>query len=262
MQIAGAYKVSGTGLAPQATRGLRPGHHLSPPPSLATPIRGFTRSGKHHVHHYPATTPTRHHRAAAGMEEAGNDKGRFQVSVQPGEDGENYAYTDTHTNTYYSRTFGHNTLDPVPNYNYYCRTGTIHGKKLPRPSIHELHATYIPPEPTGLSGVYDDPEAGQEVEEDGPKAPEPILFGWFRGVGWKKEREGVGKAGGPELTETNRMTAHLFTNFNLENNPPAGGAPTASIDSITNEWLAKEWNNSKSPLTVEMEQDIQRVCRR
>ncbi|XP_061403574.1 solute carrier family 12 member 3-like isoform X1 [Lethenteron reissneri] len=119
------------------------------------------------------------------MEEAGNDKGRFQVSVQPGEDGENYAYTDTHTNTYYSRTFGHNTLDPVPNYNYYCRTGTIHGKKLPRPSIHELHATYVPPEPTGLAGVYDDPEAGQEVEEDGPKPPEPILFGWFRGVGMR-----------------------------------------------------------------------------
>ncbi|CAM9800372.1 unnamed protein product [Lampetra planeri] len=117
------------------------------------------------------------------MEEAGNDKGRFQVSVQPGEDGENYAYTDTHSNTYYSRTFGHNTLDPVPNYNYYCRTGTIHGKKLPRPSIHELHATYVPP--TGLAGVYDDPEAGQEVEEDGPKPPEPILFGWFRGVGMR-----------------------------------------------------------------------------
>nr|DAZ85678.1 TPA_exp: sodium chloride co-transporter a [Petromyzon marinus] len=77
----------------------------------------------------------------------GHGNGRFQV--QPREDGggggahENYAYTDTHTNTYYSRTFGHNTLDPVPNYNYYCRTGTIHGKKAARATIYDLHATYV-----------------------------------------------------------------------------------------------------------------------
>ncbi|XP_078462750.1 solute carrier family 12 member 3-like [Lampetra fluviatilis] len=120
-----------------------------------------------------------------------NGHGRFQV--QPREDGvggahDNYAYTDTHTNTYYSRTFGHNTLDPVPNYNYYCRTGTIHGKKAARATIYDLHATYVKDPsavPSTLQHVYgdavlEDVPDGEPVEE--VKPPEPILFGWFRGV--------------------------------------------------------------------------------
>lgn len=48
-------------------------------------------------------------------------------------------YYDTHTNTYYLRTFGHNTMDAVPRIDYYRHTVAQLGEKLLRPSLAELH---------------------------------------------------------------------------------------------------------------------------
>lgn len=48
-------------------------------------------------------------------------------------------YYDTHTNTYYLRTFGHNTMDAVPRIDYYRHTAAQLGEKLLRPSLAELH---------------------------------------------------------------------------------------------------------------------------
>uniref|UniRef100_A0A7M4FYA5 Solute carrier family 12 member 2 n=1 Tax=Crocodylus porosus TaxID=8502 RepID=A0A7M4FYA5_CROPO len=49
-----------------------------------------------------------------------------------------YCY-DTHTNTYYLRTFGHNTMDAVPRIDHYRHTAAELGEKLIRPSLAELH---------------------------------------------------------------------------------------------------------------------------
>lgn len=47
--------------------------------------------------------------------------------------------SDSHSNTYYMRTFGHNTIDAVPNIEFYRQTAAPLGEKLSRPSLSELH---------------------------------------------------------------------------------------------------------------------------
>ncbi|XP_019714576.1 solute carrier family 12 member 2-like, partial [Hippocampus comes] len=47
--------------------------------------------------------------------------------------------SDTHSNTYYMRTFGHNTVDAVPNIDFYRHTDATLGEKMNRPSLAELH---------------------------------------------------------------------------------------------------------------------------
>lgn len=49
-----------------------------------------------------------------------------------------HAY-DSHTNTYYLQTFGHNTMDAVPKIEYYRNTGSVSGPKVNRPSLLEIH---------------------------------------------------------------------------------------------------------------------------
>ncbi|KAL8203442.1 UNVERIFIED_CONTAM: hypothetical protein K2H54_054148 [Gekko kuhli] len=56
-----------------------------------------------------------------------------------GSGGHHHYYYDTHTNTYYLRTFGHNTIDAVPRIDYYRQTAAGLGEKLIRPSLAELH---------------------------------------------------------------------------------------------------------------------------
>uniref|UniRef100_A0A8C5S6D8 Solute carrier family 12 member 2 n=1 Tax=Laticauda laticaudata TaxID=8630 RepID=A0A8C5S6D8_LATLA len=56
-----------------------------------------------------------------------------------GSGGHHHYYNDTHTNTYYLRTFGHNTIDAVPRIDYYRHTAAGLGEKLIRPSLAELH---------------------------------------------------------------------------------------------------------------------------
>lgn len=48
-------------------------------------------------------------------------------------------FSDTHSSTYYLRTFGHNTIDAVPNIDFYRQTQATLGEKLIRPSLSELH---------------------------------------------------------------------------------------------------------------------------
>uniref|UniRef100_A0A6Q2WWU3 Solute carrier family 12 member 2 n=1 Tax=Esox lucius TaxID=8010 RepID=A0A6Q2WWU3_ESOLU len=53
--------------------------------------------------------------------------------------GQHHYHYDTHTNTYYLRTFGHNTIDAVPNIDFYRQTAAPLGDKLIRPTLSELH---------------------------------------------------------------------------------------------------------------------------
>lgn len=53
--------------------------------------------------------------------------------------GQHHYHYDTHTNTYYLRTFGHNTIDAVPNIDFYRQSAAPLGDKLIRPTLSELH---------------------------------------------------------------------------------------------------------------------------
>ena len=67
---------------------------------------------------------------------------RYDNFLQTGEtaktDASFHAY-DSHTNTYYLQTFGHNTVDAVPKIEYYRNTGSVSGPKVSRPSLLEIH---------------------------------------------------------------------------------------------------------------------------
>uniref|UniRef100_A0A8C5S078 Solute carrier family 12 member 2 n=1 Tax=Laticauda laticaudata TaxID=8630 RepID=A0A8C5S078_LATLA len=105
-----------------------------------------------------------------------------------GSGGHHHYYNDTHTNTYYLRTFGHNTIDAVPRIDYYRHTAAGLGEKLIRPSLAELHDE--------LDKVSD----GEQLFEDGyangeegtptgeataaytPDSKGIVKFGWIKGV--------------------------------------------------------------------------------
>lgn len=62
-----------------------------------------------------------------------------ESSLHSSTGGQHQYHYDTHTNTYYLRTFGHNTIDAVPNIDFYRQTAAPLGDKLIRPTLSELH---------------------------------------------------------------------------------------------------------------------------
>ena len=62
-----------------------------------------------------------------------------ESSLHSSTGGQHHYHYDTHTNTYYLRTFGHNTIDAVPKIDYYRQTAAPLGEKLVRPTLSELH---------------------------------------------------------------------------------------------------------------------------
>ncbi|CAK7300733.1 Solute carrier family 12 member 1 [Vulpes lagopus] len=128
---------------------------------------------------------------------------RFRISFRPGnqecydnflQNGETaktdasfHAY-DSHTNTYYLQTFGHNTVDAVPKIEYYRNTGSISGPKVNRPSLLEIHeqlAKNVAVAPGSADrvangdGMPGDEEAENKEGEDKAGA---VKFGWVKGV--------------------------------------------------------------------------------
>uniref|UniRef100_A0A8C2X744 Solute carrier family 12 member 2 n=1 Tax=Cyclopterus lumpus TaxID=8103 RepID=A0A8C2X744_CYCLU len=93
--------------------------------------------------------------------------------------------SDSHSNTYYMRTFGHNTIDAVPNIDFYRHTAATLGEKLIRPSLSELHDELDKdPFEDGLANG-EEPSAAEEAavalaakEAKGGT----IKFGWVKGV--------------------------------------------------------------------------------
>uniref|UniRef100_A0A8C4PCT3 Solute carrier family 12 member 3 n=1 Tax=Dromaius novaehollandiae TaxID=8790 RepID=A0A8C4PCT3_DRONO len=148
--------------------------------------------------------------AGKGSEEA---KGRFRpgggsseggnVSFQNGGDtvlsegslhsgGHHHYYYDTHTNTYYLRTFGHNTMDAVPRIDHYRHTAADLGEKLIRPSLAELHdeldkvsGRRVPARPPLADGYANGEEgtpAGEAAATYTPDSKGVVKFGWIKGV--------------------------------------------------------------------------------
>lgn len=62
-----------------------------------------------------------------------------ETSLHSSTGGPHHYHYDTHTNTYYLRTFGHNTIDAVPNIDFYRQSAAPLGEKLIRPTLSELH---------------------------------------------------------------------------------------------------------------------------
>ncbi|XP_073515215.1 solute carrier family 12 member 3 isoform X1 [Phyllobates terribilis] len=89
----------------------------------------------------------------------------------------------THSNTFYMRTFGYNTLDAVPNYDHYANTEVSGEVKKIRPTLEDLHS--ILKQDILQAPVYeartDSPDGDAEIEVQKPTG-EPVRFGWIKGV--------------------------------------------------------------------------------
>ncbi|XP_014736186.1 PREDICTED: solute carrier family 12 member 3 [Sturnus vulgaris] len=126
-----------------------------------------------------------------GMEEGGRGpytptEGSGCDSVQP---------THLSSSTLCSRTFGYNTVDVVPAYEHYANSKGVSNPSKGRPSLADLHSI-LKPDPGRLHTPVSDlqqsnglpeagPEAGLEEAEGEPgrdSVPEPVRFGWVKGV--------------------------------------------------------------------------------
>ncbi|XP_038820855.1 solute carrier family 12 member 2-like [Salvelinus namaycush] len=97
--------------------------------------------------------------------------------------GQHHYHYDTHTNTYYLRTFGHNTIDAVPNIDFYRQSAAPLGDKLIRPTLSELHDE-LDKEPFE-DGFANGDELTPAEEAAAKEAAEPkgaVKFGWIKGV--------------------------------------------------------------------------------
>nr|XP_028706728.1 solute carrier family 12 member 1 isoform X6 [Macaca mulatta] len=97
-----------------------------------------------------------------------------------------HAY-DSHTNTYYLQTFGHNTMDAVPKIEYYRNTGSISGPKVNRPSLLEIHeqlAKNVAVTPSSADRVAngDGIPGDEQAENKEDNQAGVVKFGWVKGV--------------------------------------------------------------------------------
>ncbi|KAG5280476.1 hypothetical protein AALO_G00060460 [Alosa alosa] len=93
-------------------------------------------------------------------------------------------FSDTHSSTYYMRTFGHNTIDAVPNIDFYRQTEATLGEKLIRPSLSELHDELDkePFEDIFASGEEFTAMEGVPAKEKPESKGTAVKFGWIKGV--------------------------------------------------------------------------------
>uniref|UniRef100_A0A8D3DRP8 Solute carrier family 12 member 2 n=1 Tax=Scophthalmus maximus TaxID=52904 RepID=A0A8D3DRP8_SCOMX len=114
-----------------------------------------------------------------------------ETSLHSSTGGQHHYHYDTHTNTYYLRTFGHNTIDAVPNIDFYRQTAAPLGEKLIRPTLSELHDELdkVSPRTAAGPGRSDGFANGDELtpaeEAAAKEAAESkgvVKFGWIKGV--------------------------------------------------------------------------------
>nr|CAD31111.1 putative sodium-potassium-chloride cotransporter [Anguilla anguilla] len=97
--------------------------------------------------------------------------------------GQHHYHYDTHTNTYYLRTFGHNTIDAVPNIDFYRQTAAPLGEKLIRPTLSELHDE-LDKEPfeDGFANGDELTPAEEAAAKEQAESKGVVKFGWVKGV--------------------------------------------------------------------------------
>ena len=143
------------------------------------------------IHVVDDTTLQDQNQDAGNMTDEGHDasKTRFHVEfVEPKKDEisptspANDSHVDsheTHTKTYYQRTFGHNTQEAVPMVAYYRNTATMQGKAT-RPTLDQLHEAHGDVEPP--SRLPRDVSDGNLADKEAAPLAAPIKFGWIKGV--------------------------------------------------------------------------------
>nr|DBA16969.1 TPA: hypothetical protein GDO54_002492 [Pyxicephalus adspersus] len=89
----------------------------------------------------------------------------------------------THTNTFYMRTFGYNTIDAVPSYDHYANTDVTGQVKKVSPTLEDLHSILKEDhlQPPVYEASVDSPDGEAENVVEKP-AGEPVRFGWIKGV--------------------------------------------------------------------------------
>ncbi|XP_050759914.1 solute carrier family 12 member 3 isoform X2 [Gymnogyps californianus] len=122
-----------------------------------------------------------------GMEESGRGpyaptEGAGCDSTQP---------THLSGSTLCTRTFGYNTVDVVPAYEHYANSKGVGDAGKGRPSLADLHSI-LKPDPGRLCTPVSDPQRSNGLPEAGLEeaagepgrapAPEPVRFGWVKGV--------------------------------------------------------------------------------
>ncbi|NXJ75159.1 S12A3 protein, partial [Trogon melanurus] len=122
-----------------------------------------------------------------GMEEGG----RGPYAPAEGAGGDNTHPTHLSGSTFCTRTFGYNTVDVVPAYEHYANSKGVGDAGKGRPSLADLHSI-LKPDPGRLRAPVCDPQRSNGAPETGPEeaagepgrapAPEPVRFGWVKGV--------------------------------------------------------------------------------
>ncbi|XP_047426341.1 solute carrier family 12 member 2 isoform X2 [Mugil cephalus] len=106
-----------------------------------------------------------------------------ETSLHSSTGGQHHYHYDTHTNTYYLRTFGHNTIDAVPNIDFYRQTAAPLGEKLVRPTLSELHDE-LDKEPfeDGFANGDELTPAEEAAAKEAAESKGVVKFGWIKGV--------------------------------------------------------------------------------
>ncbi|CAB1460473.1 unnamed protein product [Pleuronectes platessa] len=106
-----------------------------------------------------------------------------ETSLHSSTGGQHHYHYDTHTNTYYLRTFGHNTIDAVPNIDFYRQTAAPLGDKLIRPTLSELHDE-LDKEPfeDGFANGDELTPAEEAAAKEAADSKGVVKFGWIKGV--------------------------------------------------------------------------------
>ncbi|XP_030208903.1 solute carrier family 12 member 2 isoform X1 [Gadus morhua] len=106
-----------------------------------------------------------------------------ETSLHSSTGGQHHYHYDTHTNTYYLRTFGHNTIDAVPNIDFYRQTAAPLGEKLIRPTLSELHDE-LDKEPfdDGFANGEELSPAEEAAAKEAAESKGVVKFGWIKGV--------------------------------------------------------------------------------
>ncbi|KAM4527903.1 solute carrier family 12 member 2 isoform 2-T2 [Odontesthes bonariensis] len=106
-----------------------------------------------------------------------------ETSLHSSTGGQHHYHYDTHTNTYYLRTFGHNTIDAVPNIDFYRQTAAPLGEKLIRPTLSELHDE-LDKEPfeDGFANGDELTPAEETAAKEAAESKGVVKFGWIKGV--------------------------------------------------------------------------------
>jgi len=128
---------AGNGHTHDASDSSPPAYDAEPPSDARrdSAAGGEEAKGRFRVVNFAASRPDA---APADIAQNG-DTVMSEGSLHSSSGGQHHHHYDTHTNTYYLRTFGHNTIDAVPNIDFYRQTAAPLGEKLIRPTLSELH---------------------------------------------------------------------------------------------------------------------------